>query len=180
MSVTFDEEVDVGDVEILRLLDNARQKFKAGDKSQLMHCVFLCARFQAVMPKWAADALLTIEAQMDSGRITDFNDAFGKPLERVNTRAARARRKSLLLPVIDAILTLRAKGVSLNDADMFGQVKDELRKKGLNVNHGDVQKIYASQGKFIKNIPKQKVASQIFGILDFPKPRRCGREVLRD
>jgi hypothetical protein len=83
------EEDYVGDAAILLLLEDSRIAFESGDKSELMMCVFRCAAFQAVIPEWAADALIALREDIEDGRIADFNEAFGKPTEK----------KALVLPV---------------------------------------------------------------------------------
>ena len=173
-------DCDIGDVAILRELEVARIAFAAGEKLQLMYCVFLCARYQAVLPAWAADALLKIEAELANGRCADLNQAFGKPPEKVNRRAAKARLKSLLLPVIGALIKLRANGMSLSADDMSDQVTKALGKLGINVNARDVQTIYRTQGQFIKALPRGSNTGQIFGVLNFPRGRRSTRDVLKD
>ena len=91
------EEDYVGDEQILNLLEESRTAFEGGDKSALLMCVFRCAAFQAVIPEWAADALIALRENMENGRVADFNEAFktNKPTEKVNTRVARARMEKV-------------------------------------------------------------------------------------
>lgn len=176
------EEDYVGDTEILRLLEEARRGFQGGDKSQVMVCVFRCARFQAVIPEWATDALLALQQKMEAGSIADFNAAFAKPKEPVNTRAARARIKAAESIVLAEILQLRTKGVSFSDYEMFSQVVENLRERGVNINHRDVQQIYKSSGQFLKKIPRgpDPKGGHGFALITLPNPRRRGRDILRD
>lgn len=176
------EEDYVGDAEILRLLEESRQAFEGGDKSQLMTCVFRCARFQAVIPEWAADALLAIQEGIECGRIANFNEAFGKPREKVNTRAARARKEKVRPEVLAVLSGLRADGSSLNDAEMFEKALEILRGRGLNVNHRDIQEIYKTHGDFLQQMPRGPDPQRVYGMSDvtLPKPRRRGRNILRD
>jgi hypothetical protein len=177
------QEDYIGDAEVLRLLERARQGFEGGDKSQLMWCVYRCARFQAVIPEWAVDALLAIQDDMESGRIADFNGAFGKPSEKVNTRAARERKKKLAPEVLIVLTRLRADGSSLNDDEMFGEALEILRGQGFDVNHRDIQDIYKSDGGFIKKIPRKpspKQGNYTVASLMLPSPRRRGRNTLQD
>ena len=127
------DEDYVGDAEILRLLEEWRLAYEAGNKYELLICVFRCAAFQAVIPEWAADALIALREGIENGRVADFNDAFGKPLEKVNTRAARARIKRATPLVLGELLRLRTLGRSLNDAEMFSEVVENLSGRGVNV-----------------------------------------------
>jgi hypothetical protein len=177
------DEYPIGDREILRLLDESRLAFEKGDKSALMKCVFRCARFQAVIPEWAADALLVIQDDMEIGSITDFNSAFGRPLEKANTRAARARKEKSKHEVLTVLMRLRAEGCSLNDSEMFSQAQERLQDLGLKVNHRDIQDIYKSDGDFIRTIPRKPPPLQgnyAIANLNFKKPRRRGRNILKD
>ena len=140
--VSSSEEDYIGDAEILRLLDESRLAFESGEKSALMMCVFRCAAFQAVIPEWAADALIALQEKLENGRVADFNEAFGRPPEQVNTRAARARITQMRPFVLAELLLLRTEGLSYNATDMFPQVVENLRKRGLVINARDVQEIY--------------------------------------
>ena len=172
----------IGDAEILRLLDESRRAFEDGDKSALMTCVFRCAAFQAVIPEWAANALITLKANLENGPVKDFNDAFGVPKKRVNARAAKTRKDKARSDVLAEMLQLRTKGSSLNDAEMFGQVVENLRGKGVNVNHRDVQEIYKSDVPFLKSIPRKPAPNDTYGFVKFQRQpaRRYGRNILRD
>lgn len=176
------DEYPIGDQEILRLLDESRLAFEGGDKSALMLCVFRCAAFQAVIPEWAADALIVLRENLENGRVADFNDAFGKPREKVNTRAARARINGLKSFVLSELLQLRTQGLSFNDDEMFTAVVEKLRARGVNVNHRDVQTIYKSDGGFLKTIPRgpDPKGGHGFGAVTFSRPRRRGRSILQD
>lgn len=176
------EEDYIGDAEILLLLEESHQAFDAGDKSALMMCVFRCAAFQAVIPEWAAEALIALRENMENGRVKDFNDAFSTSAEKVNTRAARARKKHLSPLVLAEIVQLRTKGVTFNDDEMFSQVVENLRERRENVNHRDVQEIYKKDGEFLKAIPRgpDPKGGHGFANMMAPKARRRGRNILQD
>lgn len=175
----------IGDVEILRLLEESRKAFEAGNKSELMMCVFRCAAFQAVIPEWAADALIALRENMENGRVADFNKAFesNKPTLKANTRAARARIEGGRSDVLAEILQLRTKGSSFNDDEMFSQVVTNLRQRRININHRDVQTIYKSDdAAFLKKIPRgpDPNGNHGFALQTLPRPRRHGRNILWD
>lgn len=98
------------DEEIVRLLNECKVGFEAGDKSQLFRCTTLCGQFQAVIPEWAVEAQLAIRSGMRAGRIKDYNEAFGEPAEPVNTRAARVRKHAARHEVVTVLMHLRLKG----------------------------------------------------------------------
>lgn len=176
------EEDYVRDAEILRLLEESRKAFEAGNKSELMMCVYRCAAFQAVIPEWAADALIALRENMENGHVADFNEAFGTPTEKVNTRAARARLEKAKPEVIGELFQLRTKGFSLNDADITPEALENLKSRGVDVNYRDIRTIYKSDGQFLKEIPREPDPKVIrgAGYSVFPKPRRRGRSILWD
>lgn len=172
----------VGDAQIIKLLEENRLAYASGDKSQLMLCVFRCAAFQAVIPEWAADALIELRENIECGRVRNFNEAFGKPATAVNTRASSSRIRKVTPDVVHELLRLRLLGTPLNDADMFPQVVENLRNRGIHVNHRDVQKIYKRDGGFLKAVSRNPDPSHVYGtsMVTLPRPRRHGRSVLRD
>jgi hypothetical protein len=177
-----DAELDyVGDHQILELLEASRIAFEGGDKFELLKCVFRCARFQAVIPEWAADALLAIQEDLEDGRLADPNAAFGRPSERASTRASRARKRDAKAQVLAELWRLRWSGGSLNDAEMFPEALENLRASGLDVNHRDIKEIYSEHGAFLKEVPRND-QNTVRGFMDvtYPKPRRRGRKILRD
>lgn len=178
------EDDYIGDRTILDYFSDAQKRFEAGDKSQLMRCVFLCAQFEGVFPVWAADALLELKAQIKNGRISDYNKAFGKPKEKVNTRAARARKAAAKDAVVNVLFHLRLSGSSLNAEEIFGQALEILKEQGVNVNQRDIAEIYAEHGGFIKELPRSfdpKINNYSYGDVTFPEPRRRrGRNILND
>lgn len=176
------EEDYVDDEGVLRLLEQSRLAFEGGDKSALMLCVYRCAAFQAVIPDWAADALIALRENIENGSVKDFNNAFGTPTEKINIRAARAKIKELKSPVLGELLALRLLGRSFNDAEMFSEVVENLRGRGVKVNHRDVQIIYKTYGGYLKALPRYPNPDDTYGtiFLTLPKARRRGRNILRD
>ncbi len=175
------EELDyVGDAQILDLLEASRIAFEGGNRSELLKCIFRCARYQAVIPEWAADALLAIQDDLDDGRLTDPNAAFGKPSEKTSTRAANARKRIAKSPVLEELWRLRWSGSSLNDAEMFTQAAENLQHRGVNANHRDIKEIYSEHGAFLKNVPRDSTINRGFMDATYPKARRWGRKILRD
>ncbi len=137
--VSSGEEDYVCDKDVLSALADAQARFLSGDKSQLMRCIFLCARFQAVIPDWAVDALVKIQESMEAGEITDFNEAFGKPAARVDTRAAKARQKRLTPDVLHVLGLLRVRGSPMTSDDFFSEAQEKLKDEGIEVSVRDIR-----------------------------------------
>src|ERR1700736_5194054 len=90
------EEALFGDPAVLRYLSSCEAAFVDGDRSALFVTLTLCARFQAVIPDWAADAILGAEHDLDVGTREDFNDVFGwqGPTSRKRQQEALIKNKA--------------------------------------------------------------------------------------
>ena len=184
MVAQFSDELEEkwwGDEAVLRDLDIGKQMFEAGDRSALFGVVCLCARYQAVIPDWAADTLLEIECDLEVGKLKDFNAAFGPTGERKNSR----QRLALLIrargPVLQELQGQRLADGAIG-SEMFDHVAEKLRAQGLDVNRRDVEDIYKEHGQFIKDLPRKPDPNACHAQLQV-KPhqdRRYGRAILKD
>jgi hypothetical protein len=178
------EEKLWGDEAILSYLEAGREAFESGDRSALLDVVFLCARFQAVFPDWATDALLDIEQKLESGDLKDLNEAFGwKPEDRRRRRKIHRqnqREKDILTLLLKHRLEggLEGEGGSLNAEVAFDPIAEEL-----DISRRDVEAVYKRNRQFIKTeLPRGNPGDTIHGFarLVLPVPRRRGRPILRD
>ena len=165
------------DAAILRDLEDARKAFESGDRSALMFTVFRCARFQAVPPEWAADALLEIERKLESGELQDANTAFGwKMPDDPRKRRREVRQHKYADAVLSLLMRKRLEGENLNADEMFQSVADELH-----ISRRDVEAIYKREGQFVRDLPRGGERG-IYGFFrpESPPPRRRGRPTLKD
>ncbi len=110
------EELLWGDDAILRELEDAKKAFESGDRSALTVAVFLCARFQAVIPEWAADALLETEEKLESGELKDCNEAFGwKTPDNPRTRRKLHRQNKHANAVLSRLVKRRLAAKNLEE-----------------------------------------------------------------
>lgn len=176
------EEAMWGDEAILRYLDLGRQHFEAGNPSALMGVVFLCARVQAVIPEWAADALLAIEDSLATGELTDFNEAFGWTGESKATRKRLTRQARVRVAVLGELQAARLAGASLSPDDIFDMVMNSLEARGIQVGRRDIEAIYKKHGQFVKDLPRERKPREVYGQihLAIPRARRSGRSILSD
>lgn len=182
---TEEPGLDPGDRWLEATLEEARAAFEQGDRSQLMHCVFLCARFELVMPQWMADALLKLEDDLRTGRLKDFNEAFGKPQEKTSARDARARKEKARAAIKDVLFHLRTReGSSLTESVMLGRAMEMLKARGIRVNGRDVEEFLRSaEGDFIRELPRgpyPEGTNFAHGELVLSRPRRYGRKMFKD
>ncbi len=178
MVITFSKDLEermFGDDAILRYIDIFRIAFDSGDRQALLGVVFLCARFQAVIPDWATDALLKAEAELEAGKVEDPNMVFGWPKIRRGQREKGARQKELTPKVLGCLQNHRLAGGGLNaDVDLQG-IADELK-----ISRRDVEDIYKQHGQFVKELPRGNPDGGVyaFGHGSITMPRRSGRPTL--
>jgi hypothetical protein len=170
-----------GDEAVLGYLELGRQAFEAGDRSALFTVICICARFQAVIPEWAADALLQMERDLEVGKLTDFNEAFGPVGERKNARQRNARLARARGSVLQELQAQRLADSSIGP-EMFDRVAENLKERGMDVNRRDVEDIYKQYGQFIKDLPRKPDPNNRYAQIhaNIPQPRRHGRAILRD
>lgn len=181
LSKTLEERL-WGDAAVLRYLQMGKDAFESGEKDALLGVVFLCARFQAVIPDWAVDALLGIERGLEDGRLLDLNQAFGWQHEHLAARKKRARQRRLRAPVLQELQAARLAGASFNADDICTRVVESLRKKGMKLSRRDVEEIYKEHGAFLKKLPRSPDPNHRYAQFHatLPDHRRTGRAILRD
>lgn len=177
--------LDPGNKRIEAVLNEARAAFEHGDGSNLLRCLFVCARFEAVMPEWAADAMLKLEDDMRTGRVSDLNAVFGEPEESAATRAKRARKKNASSAIKEVLFHLRAReGCSLTESVIVGQALDMLKARRVHVNGRDVEEFLRSpEGDFIRKLPRgpyPEGTNHAYAEMALPRPRRRGRKMFED
>ena len=171
-----------GDAAVLAGLLSYEEAYKAGRKYVLFEALSHCAQFQVVIPEWAADALLTMQRNLEDGDEKDLNSAFGwddTPKESRN-KAARshdARVKENRKKVIEALWQHRLQGGTLNADEGLALVAEQL---GLS--RRLVEDIYRESGEFIKNMPRDHPSdiNTGFFMATLPGVRRRGRKLICD
>ena len=166
-----------GDEAVLKYIDIFKVSFDAGDRTALFELLELCARFQAVIPEWAADEILKVRRQLEEGDITDFNDFFGFKVPHKTVIKKEARLRKLESAIKNELFHYRCNGGSFNAEEAFDMIAERL-----NVSRRDVETIY-KRNPFLKNIPQTQSANKILIYGDLkapPPPRRSGRSILKD
>jgi hypothetical protein len=168
------EESLWGDAAILRSLEQAREAFEAGDRSALVHAIILCARFQAVIPEWAADAILEVSQRLESGDLRDFNEAFGWKPDHKGTRRKMDRQKEYAREILSRLHAHRLAGGNLNAEEAFQPIAEEL-----GISRRDVEEVYRREGQFIKSLPRGNPEGRTYGFarMTLQIPRRRGRPI---
>jgi len=171
-----------GNEAVLRGLDYLEKEFNNGHRFCLFLTIAMCARFQAVIPDWAATAILNGETGLEDGDVVDMNQLFGwdqlaKEETKITNRRNKARRKKYKKQVLAELFVYRLGGGGLNTEEAFSPVAEKL---GLS--RRDVEAIYRDYGEFVRHIPQSRNSDVIHGFMDanLDPPRRYGRKILED
>lgn len=171
------EEAAWGDDALLHYLEILRDAYESGEKAALFGTCAFCARFQVVIPDWAADALLEIEKNLEIGELRDLNEAFGWENNTLVTRKRAAKRMQYGSAVLGRLQMHRLNGATLSADDIFQTVADEV-----GISRRDVEDIYKDSGQFLKSLPREDLSGTVHIVarMHMPDARRYGRPLLRD
>jgi len=160
---------------IMSELGECRERFVQGDRAALFQTLAICALNQAVIPEWAADAILQGDDDLKTGAKQDFNELFGwRPTDK-RVRRMSSRLRSIAPDVLLALMKHRAEGGNLNQDEAFSAVASEV-----GVSWRDVKAIYKANKDKLTTIGQGNPSGGSFGTLKLtiPIPRRYGRSIL--
>jgi len=190
------------DSRILSKLTELENEFRTGNDAALLELLFQCAYYQAVIPDWAADALLLIKARSRSGELLSLDKEFSwKPEPHAKTLQMSAKMEKFTPHVLAAALNWRC-GTAEDDqynmenggafdspgldaiAKMANKSATDLINSGVKkISRRGVKAILDNHGKEIKKIPQGGGGSG-HGVAHLQMPnlieRRMGRKILRD
>ena len=173
------EEALHGDDAVMKYLKICHETFLAGNRTALFELIETCAKYQAVIPEWAADEILKIRQLIESGAVSGFDDFFEFKAEHKGKRKKKARLNEHKNEVLRLLQKYRLGKIdnSLNSDEILQTVADELA-----ISRRDVEDIYRLFGKFIKKLPKGNPNNDIYGFCHsvLPAYRRQGRAILKD
>lgn len=169
-----DEPCLLSNREILRALVAKRRAFRGGDQHALFETLMLCARYQAVIPTWAADEMLRIETAIGTGESVDLNTSFGWKPHSSNARYNKYYANQRKSQIIAALLRRRQEGASFarGDGDVF-----EIVAREVGVSRPTVIAIYG-ENLWLKGIRRGCMDNVGFGDIVLPRGRRRGRPIL--
>jgi hypothetical protein len=175
-----DEEYEARAAPLLVRLSRFEAEYNLGHKYELFDALVFCARYQIVIPEWAADALLNIGEGLTDGEEADINSAFGWGELPKEKRYKAPRKHNALVRknkprVIEAMFLHRLDGGSLNADVGLREIAKEL---GLSPRV--VESIYQVSGKAVKDIPLKNLNKEdhILAQISIPQKRRVGRKLI--
>jgi hypothetical protein len=187
---------------ILSKLTALENEFRTGNDAALLELLFQCAYYQAVIPDWAADALLAIKARLRSGELLSLDKEFNwKPEAHAKTLQMSDKLEKFMPHVLVAALHWRC-GTAEDDqynkeddgafdtagldsiAEMANKSATDLINSGVKkISRRGVKAILDNHGKEIKKIPQGGGGSGR-GVAHLQMPnlieRRTGRKSLHD
>ena len=105
--------------------DNAEQKFKAGDKSQLILAMKYCLEFRRPIPEWARDAFLEAYYILPKS----WDDVFGPPIPKGANLAVARRRSKIGCQLYLEVKRSNAEGTPIDDG-LFETVGKQFNVSG--------------------------------------------------
>ena len=110
---------------IIRMLADYEEAFKAGNQASLFAAICLCSQYQAVIPAWAADAILQGKTDLNAGECEDFNALFGLDLPKLIDRQREAKIQKYSETVLEMLVKYRCDGGNLSADEAFGFVSEQ-------------------------------------------------------
>jgi len=165
-------------------LEEKRSRYVAGDKFALFEALLLCGVYQAVIPEWAVDAMITLQDQIDLGQVTDA-EVWGNMLGPPGRPAARGKRHVLQHRTGDVLMTLaklRGEGHAF-DNNCFDCAQERLREElGLEVPRRSIEETYKTNMVWLKKLPRGVPFSGGvgWGLVHLSQMKRTGRHLLTD
>lgn len=160
---------------IIKQLADHEEAFKAGKRDSLFMALCLCAQYQAVIPVWAADAMLQGATDLRSGECKDFNALFGWNLSKQQARKREAIINENSGTVLAMLAKYRCDGGSMNAEEAFGFVSEHT-----SLPRRIVEAIYQRHQQAVKSIPQGNPGGHNYGtsFCTVPMLRRYGRKIL--
>jgi hypothetical protein len=91
-----------------KTLAKARQNFEAGDRTEVLRCMYLCMLFRVPPPDWLRDAFCDRVGAYNE--LEKWEDAFGPPMPKGTKKAGRQEKRNLV-PLAVKVQELRRRGV---------------------------------------------------------------------
>ncbi|MFT3759323.1 hypothetical protein [Thauera sp.] len=139
----------------LRELEDRRIRFEQGDKTALFEALVWCAWFQAVMPDWIADALITGEAQLERGEVGQIGDLFGKiqrgrPARKID--ASLSKNEGTILQMLGLY---RSRGGVFNDDEYVSTVQQIAAEHGFSYGPREIRRVYSRHKDHLLSLEQQ-------------------------
>lgn len=136
-------------------LSSFEERWLKDDRYALFMAIMFCAAFEITIPDWLRSALLASSKEIAGGRVVDFNEFFGwknmpKSVRDPRSRNAKVKTDKFTGPVLMELFAHRASGGSLNNADGFVKVEENLAPLGVSLRK--IREIYAENPEVAASI----------------------------
>jgi hypothetical protein len=169
-----------GDAAVLNYLNMIHEQYISGEREAILGALLVCATYQAIIPDWVTDELLSLEDKINSGEKKDLNDFFGIKFDKhkaINAKEYNVKKDSR--KVYPELFNHRLLGGNFTTGDGLEEVAEKT-----NVPRRIVEEIYRQNKEKLKALPTKVESNTIYGYGDGDIPldlgRRYGRSTLKD
>lgn len=152
-------------------------RYQNGDRSAILEGIQLCAMWQAVMPPWITDELVSLPLAIERFEYAGTGDFFGDEPPCLSRRERRRREREGRIKVHgrrikSALIRHRWDGGSWNAEEAFDTVADEI-----GVPRRDVEEVYR-RNPSIRSTTRAPEHVEIAADIALPEYVRDGRPIL--
>jgi len=112
-----------------RFLAKGRERYEAGDKSELLYCLSHCIRNAEPIPDWLKQAFESAYIDVVMRKFKSWDDVFGKPLKKGKRLETERRNMEIAFPIWHRIRKLHDAGRPIDKA-LFAKVGKEFGVSG--------------------------------------------------
>jgi hypothetical protein len=115
---------------VRRFLEKGRELYNAGagDKRELLHCMYWCTKNRISPPQWLEDAFCEAwQAVVFSDEKVAWEDVFGKPFPKGKHRGTAERNRAVAGRVFDEVEAMAANNPK--DEALWEKVSKKLKKE---------------------------------------------------
>lgn len=102
-----------------------KRDFESGNKSALLHALYVCLELRRPIPEWLRHAFLEVFESVERYEIRTWEQVFGKPVPKGTHLKPRKRDAVLPLIIIENVEALKRAGRKVDKKDLFKEVGKE-------------------------------------------------------
>jgi len=126
-----------------------KRDFESGNKSALLHGLYVCLELRRPIPEWLQHAFLKVFESVERYEIRTWEQVFGKPVPKSTHLKPRKRDAVLPLIIIEQVEELKRAGNKVNK-DLFTEVGKEW-----GINGTRAREIYYHEQKRRRREPRK-------------------------
>jgi len=112
-----------------RILEKGRERYEAGDKSELLYCLHHCIENNYPIPEWLKQAFRSARYAVHMYKVKSWDDVFGKPLKKGKRLKTERKKMEIAEPLWARIRKLHDEGQPIGKP-LFAAVGKEFGVSG--------------------------------------------------